>query len=177
MSSSPPSLLRRRRYGAAGYIAPKDTSPDAKYQTPQPIPQPVYSHHAADDLYHNLSTATALQTTSTTPLPQPVYGHRAADDLHHTSTTTRLRPSCCRRPLYHNLSTAIRLQTTSTTTCLQPSRCRRPVYTTTNDSTTTSLPQSRRPLLQPVYSHRAADDLLYNQSATEQTISSSTSLP
>ena len=78
----------------AGYIAPKDTSPDVKYQT----------HH---NLYYNLSTAIALQTTSAIclqpsrcrrPLPQPVYSHHPADDLHH------------------NLSTAIALQTTSTTT-------------------------------------------------------------
>ncbi len=43
-------------------------------------PPPVYSHRAADDLYHNLSTAITLQTTSTIclqssrcrrPLPQP----------------------------------------------------------------------------------------------------------
>src|SRR6266704_2865458 len=44
---------------------------------------------------------------------------------------------------------------------------------TTNDSTTTSLPQSRRPPLQPVC-HRA--DLHYNQSATEQTTPNTTSL-
>ena len=95
-SSSPPSLLRRRRYGVAGYIAPKDTSPDVKYQTPQPLLQPVYSHRAADDLHHHLSTAITLQTTSTItclqpspcrrPPPSPVYSHYAADDLHNLST-------------------------------------------------------------------------------------------
>ena len=42
--------------------------------------------------------------------------------------------------------------------------------TTTNDSTTTSLPQSRRPPLQRVC--RRADDLFYNQSAAGQTTSS-----
>ena len=101
--SSPPSLLRRRRCGVAGYIAPKDTSPDAKYQT----------HHK---LYYNQSAAITLQTTSSTSSqpsscrrpPQPVHSHQAADDL-------------------RNLSTAIELQTTSTITCLRPSRCGRPL--------------------------------------------------
>jgi len=84
----------------------------------RPLPQPVYSHRAADDLYYNLSTAIELQTTSATylqpsscrqPPPQPIYSHRAADDL------------------YRNLSTAIRLQTTSTITRLQLSSYRRPL--------------------------------------------------
>ena len=87
MSSSPPSLLRRRRYGAAGYIAPKDTSPDVKYQT----------HH---NLYYNLSTAITLQTTSTIiylqpspcrrPPPLPIYSHHPIDDLHNLSTAITL---------------------------------------------------------------------------------------
>jgi len=125
---------------APGYIAPTDTSPDAKYQT----------HH---NLYYNQSTAITLQTTSTTTClqpsgcrrpPQPVYSHQAADDLRNLSTAIRLQttsatclqPSGCRRPpqpVYshqaaddlRNLSTAIKLQTTSAT-CLQPSSCRRP---------------------------------------------------
>jgi len=132
---------------AAGYIAPKDTSPDAKYQT----------HH---NLYYSQSTAITLQTTSTTTClqpsrcrrpPQPACSHRAADDL----STTCLQPSPCRRPL-HNLSTAIALQTTSTT-CLQPSPCRRPLH---NLSTAIALQTTS---LQPVYNHRAADDLYHNR--------------
>jgi len=70
----------RRRPGVAGYIAPEDASPRrhiAPEDTP-PRPQQVYSSRAADDLYHNQSTAIALQTTS---------------------TTTSLQPSRCRRPL------------------------------------------------------------------------------
>src|SRR5882762_2672230 len=110
MSSSPPSPLRRRLpLRSSGYIAPTDTSPDAKYQT----------HH---NLYYNQSTAITLQTTSATclqllrcrrPLPQPVYSHQAADDLHY------------------NLSTAIRLQTTSTTTATTTTTTTATIYYTT----------------------------------------------
>jgi hypothetical protein len=150
MSSSPPSLLRRRRYGAAGYIAPKDTSPDVKYQT-------------RHNLYYNLSTAIALQTTSTTclqpsscrrPPPQPVYSRRAADDLstlhnqRFDSTTTSLlqsrRPPL--QPVYSHRAADDLLYNQSATE--------------QTISSSTSLPQSRRPPPQPVC-HRA-DDLLLN---------------